>query len=1206
MNAKQGGEDIVQVWRWRDAARWLPVCAAALCSTLINAATEYEVRPIGIFIPTGINDEGWVAGKIDGNYYSFPGVFAGRMRAITSGQVNTSAQSYAVNSPAFPNGSGEVVGSYTYIDPVDIKVVETHAFRFNAAFDAALTDLGKLAGGNASAATAINANGSVVGWANIQNPKGSGYVKRALLYPVTLGDFGIFDGGIESWANGINDAGDIVGAFTKLDGTTQPFLRYASGDVSLLPSIVSSYSLAKKIEAAAINNLGQIMINITLAGGTPLAVLYQKDATWKELRLPNDISSRALGMNQAGQVVGWSLRGDAYRRAFLYDNDPVNPIIDLNTRLPANSPPGLILQEANAINEYGEIVAYTFQYNPSTYLVNPHHRMYVSELSKLPIENVTAPRANDNFGSVIAVNGDTAVIGAAMENGGVGAVHIYRLENSVWREKQILTAPNGKAGDQFGVSVAIKNQTLVVGSAYANSAAYVFERSDSGWALTAPLRSGATTSDGFGAVVATDGQSVVVGVPGVAAYVFRRNGASWEQESKLVPSDSTTAVSFGNAVALDGDTVIVGAPGYWRYRQTSWGPIDSFPAAVYIFHKLNSAWQQQQQLIGTIGTNFGSVVAMSQGTVVIGNSDMRQAIVYKEMPILAGGTQWLEQDTLVNPAYEGYSAFGLSVAIDGDKIIVGEPKSSPAKTQGTAHIFERVGHVWVNKFKFTPSNSALGPSYGTAVALERNTVFVGASAGAGVAYPYTLCPTQQCAPAPTVDLGVEVTATPNPVTVYGQVTYAVTVANHDLNNTAYDVLATSELSNSAAAAFSHATVSAGCSLWPNFEKFMCTLDSLPPMTSKTFSISVAAPSVSGSMTNSVHVVHAGLDSNKGNDSEQRITTVNASGEPRIEIYAPAADKPVSRGLDQSVRLNYSILSWTMIPGGNYSEVYLNGEMQGGPRSATAAQLDLGKLPGGDYTVKIRLMKSDGTASGVVKTISFTVVVEMPSVVIVFPTNAGVDCRKNEAQPVRLSVKYWPLGQSGRYVDLQVVGSEVTRRVNALPDPGSIDLCSLPVGNYSVNATLRDTSNADTGYSTTVAFEVRKAVPKLTVLAPTMDGNNYSNGGFPLVYEFTPGYDPVELSVSLNGSVLSEPLGQSRNNRVNLPSEKLVPGENWLTISISPESKDTPPQRIRFYVEQPATQAAPPSGGGGSSDVLLMIWMARMLMWRRRRIACQSH
>ena len=60
-------------------------------------------------------------------------------------------------------------------------------------------------------------------------------------------------------------------------------------------------------------------------------------------------------MNQVGQVVGWSKNSSGAQRAFLYDSDPVNLIIDLNTRLPAGSP---VLTSANAINGNGEIAAY--------------------------------------------------------------------------------------------------------------------------------------------------------------------------------------------------------------------------------------------------------------------------------------------------------------------------------------------------------------------------------------------------------------------------------------------------------------------------------------------------------------------------------------------------------------------------------------------------------------------------------------------------------------------------------------------------------------------------------------------------------------------------------------------------------------------------------------------------------------------------------
>jgi hypothetical protein len=88
--------------------------------------------------------------------------------------------------------------------------------------------------------------------------------------------------------------------------------------------------------------------------------------------------------------------------------------------------------------------------------------------------------AKDNFGFSVAVEGDTVVVGADQEdNGGPGAAYVLRASDGAQLAK--LTAADGAAGDRFGVSVAIEDDTVVAGAIKASTggAAYVFQLSSS-------------------------------------------------------------------------------------------------------------------------------------------------------------------------------------------------------------------------------------------------------------------------------------------------------------------------------------------------------------------------------------------------------------------------------------------------------------------------------------------------------------------------------------------------------------------------------------------------------------------------------------------------------------------------------------------------------------------------------------------------------
>src|SRR6185312_8270393 len=118
-------------------------------------------------------------------------------------------------------------------------------------------------------------------------------------------------------------------------------------------------------------------------------------------------------------------------------------------------------------------------------------------------------------------------------------------------------------GDGFGTSLAFDGDTLVVGAVASSSQqgrAFVFVRSGDSWIEQTEL----VSSDGpglfYGASVAIDGDTAIVGSLGQnAAYVFQRTGDLWSQQQKLQADDLDGVASFGR-VALDGDRVLIGAP----------------------------------------------------------------------------------------------------------------------------------------------------------------------------------------------------------------------------------------------------------------------------------------------------------------------------------------------------------------------------------------------------------------------------------------------------------------------------------------------------------------------------------------------------------------------------------------------------------------------------------------------------------------------
>lgn len=185
----------------------------------------------------------------------------------------------------------------------------------------------------------------------------------------------------------------------------------------------------------------------------------------------------------------------------------------------------------------------------------------------------------DRFGDFdsVAISGATVVVGAHA-NGDAGSssgsAYVFFRSGSTWSEQAKLTASDAAADDQFGRSVSVSGDTVVVGAVgdddggSDSGSAYVFTRSGTLWSEQAKLTaSDAAAGDWFGISVAVSGDTVVVGAPfddgdhdrTGSVYVFLRSGTLWSQQAKLTSSDPEDSADLGISVSVSGDTVVAGA-----------------------------------------------------------------------------------------------------------------------------------------------------------------------------------------------------------------------------------------------------------------------------------------------------------------------------------------------------------------------------------------------------------------------------------------------------------------------------------------------------------------------------------------------------------------------------------------------------------------------------------------------------------------------
>ena len=196
---------------------------------------------------------------------------------------------------------------------------------------------------------------------------------------------------------------------------------------------------------------------------------------------------------------------------------------------------------------------------------------------------------NDNFGTAIAIDTDTIVVGASSEDGtdtGVngdqtgntaynsGAVYVFTRAANTWAQQAYLKTSNSATGDNFGGSVAISGDNIIIGShfqsdgASASGAAYAFNRSSNTWSQQAFLKaSNLGDSDFFGSSVAISGNKAIVGAyleDGItsnsgAAYLFNYSNNIWSEQSYLKANNNGASDYFGRAVAISGNNILIGA-----------------------------------------------------------------------------------------------------------------------------------------------------------------------------------------------------------------------------------------------------------------------------------------------------------------------------------------------------------------------------------------------------------------------------------------------------------------------------------------------------------------------------------------------------------------------------------------------------------------------------------------------------------------------
>lgn len=369
------------------------------------------------------------------------------------------------------------------------------------------------------------------------------------------------------------------------------------------------------------------------------------------------------------------------------------------------------------------------------------------------------------FGWSVAIDGDIVVVGAPYHDGPQtdrGAVYVYQKPAAGWQNMtQIaqLTASDGLAGDQFGGSVAILGDYIVVGApddgehSPSTGKVYLFEKPAGGWqdmTETAQL----TTSDlgqfdRLGLSVAMIEDVIVIGVhlQGEnlmgAAYVYEKPAEGWHtmtETAKLTASDQIGSSDFGIDVAIDHNVIVVGANNHNQTGERS--------GVVYLFERPGMGWKTMTETAKLIGSDtvtedkFGTAVDISGNTVTVGSifnnvgGHGSGAAYLFERP--EAGWAGIVTETAKLTASDSAAGdwLGSSIALFREDIVVvgASLDGDEGFDSGSVYIYQRPLAGWsdmTETSKIVPLDVELHDVFGISVAINGSTIVVGSNGDEG-------------------------------------------------------------------------------------------------------------------------------------------------------------------------------------------------------------------------------------------------------------------------------------------------------------------------------------------------------------------------------------------------------------------------------------------------------------------------------------------
>jgi hypothetical protein len=309
---------------------------------------------------------------------------------------------------------------------------------------------------------------------------------------------------------------------------------------------------------------------------------------------------------------------------------------------------------------------------------------------------------SDKFGFAIDRDGDTLVIGAPQHytNSLPGSFYVFTRDPAgQWTEQQRVMSDfqpgEAEFGDLFGSAVALQGDTLLVGAPFVESggvmtvgSVYVFTRDATGdWTSQQTIAPVDQSVQSFGEHIALAGDVAVISSFD-RAFVFERDGAGmWSQQAELPGLE----LDFVGPVAFDGQRIVV--------ADGAFSPNDH---RAHVFSDDGSGWALASTIIAP-PTFLGRIadVSLDGDRLALGLPDAAgpdRAFVYQSVE----AKSWSQEATL-DPNSLDNDSFGMDVKLEGSLLLAG---ANHAGANGIAYLFQRDdAGGWAEHAQLTPSDT---------------------------------------------------------------------------------------------------------------------------------------------------------------------------------------------------------------------------------------------------------------------------------------------------------------------------------------------------------------------------------------------------------------------------------------------------------------------------------------------------------------------